>query len=263
MLNAEYIADRTPSLGDTYRGDCPECGGKSTFTLSNIEGTAIWNCYKAACKVGGKTRVGVRARDMMKRMETDAPLTAFVLPDNIVRSSPEISVFRRKWNLTNDKLDLRYDVLDNRIVFPVVSNGIIVDAVGRSTWNKSYMKWKRYGNVKLPYTYGSGDTAVIVEDAISAAVVGMHTTLVGLALLGTSVTAECKDYIKNKYSNVIVALDPDARSKAISIRMELTSSLKSTKVLSLQDDLKYMNSHDLNTLKRMSDETQSSSNNIL
>ena len=62
-------------------------------------------------------------------------------------------------------------------------DGRMVDATG-SLIGKRLPKWKRYGKSGLPYTYGCGKVAVVVEDCVSAAVVG-YGSFVGVALLGT------------------------------------------------------------------------------
>jgi len=253
MLSVRYIAENTPSIGDSLRMDCMECGGKSTFTISNLDGTVVWNCYKASCKVGGSTRVGVRAADVLRRSEQAMNAEAFKLPAQIVSPTSEVHKFAERWKISVDRLDLRYAFIDSRVVFPIRKNGIVVDAIGRSLWANSPMKWKRYGKEKYPYVHGTGSVAVLVEDAISAAVVSEVTNAVGVGLLGTSVSRECKEYL-NAYCNVVIALDPDARSKALTIRKELMGTHNCT-VVSLRDDLKYRDQHDLNLIGEKVDAT--------
>ena len=254
MLSAKFIAENTPNSGDSLRMDCVECGGKSTFTISNLDGTVIWNCYKASCKVGGSTRVGVRAADVLRRSEQAENAEAFKLPAQIVSPTAEVHKFAERWKLSVDRLDLRYACIDSRVVFPIRRNGIVVDAIGRSLWANSPMKWKRYGKEKYPYVHGTGSVAVLVEDAISAAVVSELDDIVGVALLGTSVSRECKEHL-NTYTNIVIALDPDARSKALTVRKELMGKHNCT-VISLRDDLKYRDQSDLNLIKGKRDEMQ-------
>ena len=64
-----------------------------------------------------------------------------------------------------------YDVKEDRVVFPIMHNNKMVDATGRALM-KRLPKWKRYGNSGLPYTFGCGKVAVVVEDCVSAAIVG-------------------------------------------------------------------------------------------
>jgi len=247
MLSAKYIAENTPHSGESLRLDCVECGGKSTFTITNLDGTVVWNCYKASCKVGGSTRVGVRAADVLRKNEQTDENTKFVLPSQIVSATTEVHTFAEKWKISVDSLDLRWAIIDNRVVFPIRRHGIIIDAIGRSLWPNSPMKWKRYGKEKYPYVQGVGDTVVLVEDAISAAVVSEIDRCIGVALLGTTVSRECAAFV-SQFTNVVIALDPDARSKALTIRKEFMSKHKCT-VVSLRDDLKYRDPFDLNLIR--------------
>ena len=141
-----------------------------------------------------------------------------------------------------------YDIREHRVVFPVIHNGITVDATGRAL-GKRIPKWKRYGNSGLPYVYGCGKVAVVVEDCVSAAVVGgdRHT---GVALMGTSMSNEQRQYL-TQFSTAIVALDPDASKKTIAIAKELRSVVDNVKVLRLQDDIKYRQKKDMDALNEL------------
>jgi hypothetical protein len=133
-------------------------------------------------------------------------------------------------------------------VFPVVHKGITVDATGRAL-GKRLPKWKRYGNCRLPYVHGCGKVAVVVEDCISAAVVG-EDRYTGVALMGTSMSNEQKQYLA-QFSTAIVALDPDALQKTLTIAKELRSAVDNVKVLRIQDDLKYRNTKDMDALNKL------------
>ena len=138
------------------------------------------------------------------------------------------------------------DVKENRVVFPIVHNGVIVDATGRSL-GKRLPKWKRYGKSNLPYTFGCGKVAVVVEDCVSATLVG-DDVLVGVAVLGTSLSESHKEYL-SQFSTTIIALDPDALPKTLSFAKELRGHVDNVKVLKLKDDLKYLNKEDIDKLK--------------
>ena len=112
-------------------------------------------------------------------------------------------------------------------------------------------KWKKYGKSGLPFSYGLGKVAVVVEDCISASVVG-RDEFVGVAVLGTSLSESHKKYL-SQFSTVIVALDPDALPKTVAFSKELRGHVNDVKVLRLTDDLKYRNETDINNLKRMGD----------
>jgi hypothetical protein len=144
-----------------------------------------------------------------------------------------------------DKLNIHYDVKDKRVVFPVEHNDIIVDAVGRSV-TKLLPKWKRYGKSNLPFVHGCGRVAVVVEDCVSASVVGSDV-LVGVAVLGTSLSESHKRYLM-QFSTAIIALDPDALTKTLAFAKELRGYVPDVRVLRLIDDLKYRNPNDISNL---------------
>ena len=82
------INDITLTNGDTKRMDCPECGGRKTFTITNNMGSLIWNCYKAGCHVSGGKRVHLTADDIRKSLGSVAEEThsiTFDKPEWIVK----------------------------------------------------------------------------------------------------------------------------------------------------------------------------------
>jgi len=154
----------------------------------------------------------------------------------------------REWQIDPIELNLLYDVKETRVVFPVYKDNKIVDAIGRSLKNR-LPKWKKYGNSGLPFSFGCGKVAVVVEDCVSAAVVGSDV-LVGVAVLGTSLSEIHKKYI-SQFSTAIIALDPDALPKTLSFAKELRGHVKDVRVLKLKDDLKYNNTEDFNNLNNL------------
>ena len=174
----------------------------------------------------------------------------FVLPDFIVpaRDRDDLVSWSCDWGLDYTKLKLMYDAKEKRVVFPIVHNNKIVDATGRAL-TKRLPKWKRYGSSSLPYTCGQGNVAVVVEDCVSAAVVGGEK-FVGVALLGTSLLESHKRYL-TQFSSTIVALDPDALPKTLSFAKELRGHVNDVRVLKLTDDLKYRNKIDFVNLNKL------------
>ena len=133
MIN---VNDYDVSDGETQRMDCPVCRGKNTFSITNNMGDLVWNCYKVSCTVSGSTRVGMSIDDIkarFKKIDTVDDIE-FELPEYVVQRSGGLYMNRwcDRWGLNADKLGLMYDVKEDRVVFPVVHNGKIVDATGRS-----------------------------------------------------------------------------------------------------------------------------------
>tara|TARA_E500000318_G_scaffold18959_1_gene19759 strand:+ start:1549 stop:2313 length:765 start_codon:yes stop_codon:yes gene_type:complete len=253
MYNNIYniINDITLYVGESKRINCPTCKGYKTFTISNVNGNLIWNCYKVSCSVSGSKRVGMSPDDIKNmQIRKDIVQQDFVLPDFIVpaRDRDDLVSWSCDWGLDYTKLKLMYDAKEKRVVFPIVHNNKIVDATGRAL-TKRLPKWKRYGSSSLPYTCGQGNVAVVVEDCVSAAVVGGEK-FVGVALLGTSLLESHKRYL-TQFSSTIVALDPDALPKTISIAKQLRGHVPDIKVLRLEEDLKYSNETDMKKLGDM------------
>jgi hypothetical protein len=247
----EYINELSLTNGDTKRLNCPVCNGYKTFTVTNNMGSLVWNCYKVSCSVSGGTRVHLTADDIRKSLGSVAEEThavAFDKPDHLVVDYSMVQNFCRDWCLNPKELGLLYDVREDRVVFPVMQGKTMVDGTGRSLGGR-LPKWKKYGNSGLPYTWGYGKTAVVVEDCVSAAVVGgiENGGLVGVAVLGTSLSDMHKQYL-SQFSAAIIALDPDALPKTLQFRKELRGYVDDVKVLRLNDDLKYQNETDLENL---------------
>jgi len=244
-----HASDFDIANGETKRMNCPECNGYKTFTVTNNMGSLVWNCYKVSCRVSGGTRVHLTVDDIQKGFKgsVEAPQTAFDLPQYIVQRSGGLYMNRwcAKWDIDAEELGLMYDVKEDRVVFPVIHDGKIVDATGR-TLTKRIPKWKRYGNSGLPYVSGHGKVAVVVEDCVSAAVVG-YGSFVGVALLGTSLQDSHKRYLA-QFSTAVIALDPDALPKTLQMAKELRGHVSDVRVLRLDDDIKYRNPTDMDKL---------------
>ena len=170
------------------------------------------------------------------------------MPDYIVSHGyrKEVMNFCELWDIEIDEVDLLYDVKESRVVFPIKKDGKIVDATGRSIYNK-LPKWKRYGNSDLPYSFGCGSVAVVVEDCVSAVVVGSDV-YAGVAVLGTSLSESHKRFL-SQFSTAIIALDPDALPKTLAFAKDLRTYVKDVKILKLKDDIKYRLKEDEDNLK--------------
>jgi|TARA_R110000772_G_scaffold24808_1_gene65067 hypothetical protein len=242
------VSDIDIPAGHTKRMNCPVCKGVKTFTVTNNMGSLVWNCYKASCGTKGGTRVHMTVADI-KRGFGDAEKFAeekFTLPEYVVPYTSDVAEWAWElYGLDATELDMMYDVKEHRAVFPVVHSGIMVDATGRSLGNR-LPKWKRYGKSSLPYVYGYGKVAVVVEDCVSAAVVGSDVWC-GVAVLGTSLSESHKRYL-SQFSTAIIALDPDALPKTLAMAKELRGYVDNVRVLRLTDDLKYRNPTDFNNL---------------
>ncbi len=247
MINIyEYVKQLNVENGTSQRLTCPMCRSYKTFTVTNNMGSLLWNCYKASCDVKGTSRVHLSAEDIRNMKNVSQVVTSFEMPEYITPRKHQIVDWCNKWGLDVDALELQYDVKENRVVFPIKDNGRIVDATGRSILNR-LPKWKRYGSSDLPFSFGCGSIAIVVEDCISAGVIGSDV-YVGVAVLGTSLLDSHKTFL-SQFSTAIIALDPDALPKSFAFAKELRSHVKDVKILRLKDDLKYRKKEDLYNLK--------------
>ena len=239
--------------GETKRMTCPVCKSKEkTFTITNNMGQILWNCYKVSCSLSGGKRVHLTSDDIRKSLGSFAQDTVelpFELPEYVTPhdNNQDVLKFANTYELDIELVELMYDVKDHRVVFPIVHEGKIVDATGRSL-DKRLPKWKRYGKSDLPYTQGYGTVAIVVEDCVSAAVVGTVSDVhVGVAVLGTSLSESHKRYL-SRFSTAVVALAPDALPKTLAFVRELKTHVPDVRALRLTDDLKYRNPQDLDSL---------------
>ncbi len=248
----EFVKDLNIPMDETRRLNCPVCNSYKTFTATNNMGSLVWNCYKISCSLSGTARVRLSVDDI-KSVSAKREVTTddtFEMPEYIVphNNRNNLVSFCERWKLDADELNLQYDVKDDRVVFPIEHNGKLVDATGRSL-GKLLPKWKRYGNNPLPYTYGCGKVALVVEDCVSACVSNsnIHT---GVAILGTSLSEDHKKYL-SQFSTAIIALDPDALPKILQFARELRAYTPDVRVLRLKDDLKYRNEEDIYNLYKL------------
>ena len=248
----EFVKDLNIPMDETRRLNCPVCNSYKTFTATNNMGSLVWNCYKISCSLSGTARVRLSVDDI-KSVSAKREVTTddtFEMPEYIVphNNRNNLVSFCERWKLDADELNLQYDVKDDRVVFPIEHNGKLVDATGRSL-GKLLPKWKRYGTNPLPYTYGCGKVALVVEDCVSACVSNsnIHT---GVAILGTSLSEDHKKYL-SQFSTAIIALDPDALPKILQFARELRAYTPDVRVLRLKDDLKYRNEEDIYNLYKL------------
>ena len=246
------ISDMNVPVGTTVRTKCPSCGQR-TFTVTNNMGSLVWNCFRMSCDLKGGTRVRMSVDDIRTQLSDVERFAGaeFDVPEFLVPANHDVITWASDtYGLDAAELGLLYDVREHRAVFPIMHEGKIVDATGRAL-GKRLPKWRRYGKSGLPYTHGCGNVAVVVEDCVSAAVVG-GGNFVGLAVLGTSLSDAHKKYLA-QFSTAVIALDPDAVRKTLLMAKELRGHVNDVRVLYLTDDLKYRNPTDMKNLADIGD----------
>lgn len=66
QIARDHASDMTTH--GNYRGDCPVCGGRKTFTATVDMGTLKYNCYKLGCDVGGVFDTDMTAAEIKAHM---------------------------------------------------------------------------------------------------------------------------------------------------------------------------------------------------
>ena len=227
--------------GQTRRIDCPFCGGYKSMGISNNEGRRVWNCFKASCGIRGSQSVGMTREGLRRRAEglsvsrarSGAPLPT-MLSDP--KHHPEALSYLKSVNsleaYETGLVDIKYSPALKRVLY-MMPDG----AVGRTLINEK-PKWKNFGDTTGILRIGSGDTAVVVEDAASAASVSRFSFCSGCALLGTNVSSLQRAQLV-RFNNVIIALDKDASRKAIGLKSKLEGRVN-TRIVFIEEDLKWL-----------------------
>ena len=68
----------------SYRGDCPVCGGRSSFSANMTDaGEVAWICFKASCKEKGRADVPRSVEQITKYLLSNKPdvYNNFEVPD--------------------------------------------------------------------------------------------------------------------------------------------------------------------------------------
>lgn len=247
MQIRDFIKDLPVPPGTKKRFDCPSCGGKKTLSVSEEFGKRVFNCYKASCSIHGAVEGGAASVDsLLSRVRGSTSRYSFDIPRHF--TSVDRTSYAWKWlmrfpacvvAIERGLVEVRYDPRQNRVVFQY-GLGNYIGCVGRALARGVTPKWHRYDKYPIPGMYGSSSvsTAVLVEDAVSAAAVAATGEYVGVALLGTSIQQGFTAWAK--FDKMIVALDKDASGKALKMHRAL-NWFKPTSVCLLDQDLKCYN----------------------
>ena len=241
----EFVETLNLKNQEVYRGDCPVCDNKNTFSVKNMGDAILYNCFHADCGIKGKIKGEVSKSSFRQEKKVWNTNSSFAIPSHFVEvtRSKSAVLYLKKYNcmdaVDKKKVSVMYDIKQNRIVFLIKDYADkIIDAIGRSLDKNSKVRWLRYGKSTNPFI-GNGEidknVVVIVEDCASACAVSCGFS--GLALLGTNLTNSTLSIIKNKWSRAIICLDKDATDKALKMSDRLSFYLQ-TDMKMLERDLK-------------------------
>ncbi len=246
----EYIKQLEIPSNTRVRMDCPFCLNKNTFYINTEDFKINWGCYHASCKIGGNTERQLSPEDVTNFLELSSSVKtderqqkSWTIPRHFtnIQSSQKCFSYVKENNCYPAYIEglasIYFDPRKDRAVFIVKNKGEPVSAVGRSLNPVIMPKWFNYNKNNIPFSCGTDDTAVVVEDCASAcAVSSIHT---GIALLGTALKEEYAIYLAKNFKKVIIALDRDATKKAFDLSKGLRY-LIDTEVKVLDEDLKYL-----------------------
>lgn len=237
--------------GKSYTIDCPFCQGKKKFSITNNDGTILWNCYKASCNARGAYRKGMTLELVKRRLERPTERLSEYIDRRIrekslylgkpvppILSKPDNHTRVMDYLIDNHALEayqsglikIRFTPSDNRVLF-FTDDGY--GAVGRALDDRK-PKWMTYGETGGVITVGNGPTAVIVEDVPSACAVGVIEGYTGVAILGTNMSTKQKQSVK-VFKNCAIVLDNDAKKKALVLLQQLQGTLPCTVKFTTKD----------------------------
>ena len=247
--------------GQRYRGQCPSCHRSNTFTAEKKNGRVVYNCYSIHCSLSGAREVGLVLDDIRtgRKYEkvsfrsssvfVEEKPTPFTLPESFVdvSYSVEAVAWLQRFNcweaVQEGSVEVRYDLLRNRVVFLITRDGVCYGASGRSLDSGSLYKWYNYSNSPyIFYAHNSREntrrSVALVEDCASGCSVVRVCN--AYSLLGTNLTQfTIKEIVDKGFEIVYIGLDPDARGKQLKLLSQLRPFVNA-KIVNFPDDPKYL-----------------------
>ena len=98
------------------RVNCPSCGGYGTFTATRVDGSILYNCYKAGCSVSGKKDVVGSSKYVREKSIISAETNKyeFEMPEHFSIYFPKKMIkYCNENNIDTSKVQLYYDVKQN------------------------------------------------------------------------------------------------------------------------------------------------------
>ena len=244
------IQELNVGLGQSYRGDCVFCLNRNTLSVRHENGRLVWNCFHANCTAKGMTDSELRAEDLDKFINPSKtePSKEFVIPKHFVTvfGNNKAREYLESFGISDTEARLMYDVKQNRLVFLVEDNGMVVGAVGRMLhpYSNTAPKWYKYGTPPVPFIVGTNKyVGFIVEDCISACKVAI-SGFTGIALMGTSIPDNFVSPIVDRIDRAFVCLDRDATEKSFKLR-DCLSHVIPTQIKMIDKDLKWLSVEEL------------------
>lgn len=222
------LAASSLAYDETSNDECPVCKGKK-FYVTRIQQGILYCCHRASCGIKGfVSSMGSEAIKSMKPTTKQAnPYTRDTtrLPDDV------LSMLCEKFNMIPAHFaseHWRWNEETQRVIQPIYDERGYEIGVGARAYPelgeydgpKEITYWNNIDCPKYHYprrNTGTG-TLVLVEDRTSANRLSYTGGVDCVALLGTHMSADVVAAIASlDYPRVVIALDDDARDKAISM----------------------------------------------
>tara|TARA_R110001592_G_scaffold233057_1_gene490547 strand:+ start:376 stop:1134 length:759 start_codon:yes stop_codon:yes gene_type:complete len=224
--------------GDSKVITCPFCYIEKKLSISKIDGQLKWYCFRASCSgrgiYSGRRSLTAAKNYLAGKVKTQAkfrrPLPS--ITTSIYNHPPAVEYLTQVNSLAaveQGYIKVRYCPSEDRVLFYFGAG-----AVGRSL-RAFGPKWVTFGEIESGVSVGVGETAVLVEDVPSACSVSRVPGLVGVALLGTTLTNNIKKTL-TRWSSVYLVLDKDASIKSVRCKV----NTRSVKIRITDTDLKHL-----------------------
>ena len=232
---------------------CPFCDNahpyKPSMSVTRVDGGLLYNCFRATCGTSGYH--GSMPSSMMVRdKEAKTDTNPMLMPTRHL-TAEETVFLSGAYDLTVEEIEnneIRWLKYAKGIVMPLYTTSGAIFGYNTKYWNKDkyksvLYKQSNYPNLHWAYAHdmeASGwGKIIIVEDQLSAIRVSRFGQ--GVALLGTQMNEDkIVELAKYRPEEVIIALDPDATSKAVDIQQKYALSFKKLRVAPLSSDPKDM-----------------------
>lgn len=238
------------------RGDCPKCGGKNTYTEWMDGATLKYNCYRQSCTHRGRKRMRELTKDDINSMVSNANAasnTEFIPPlhwtlwDSNDNCTELLETYDTAGAIDAYNIPCWYDPKMHRLVLGLQWEDKLYGAIGRKLTGGVGPKWYVYKRMSdamfcAPCVQHS-DTLLLIEDAFSALRAAPYVN--AKALLSTSINASMISMLGTKWKRVIVALDPDAAKKNLSIQHRLQAYYDNVRIEPIKKDIKYFSDYEL------------------
>lgn len=241
----------------TRNTTCPACGGRGKFSVTRLQHSVVWNCFKLECPVKGGE-------------PTSAALTPAPLKQTKLKpyTKPLLPLGHRDWKYFSDRFGLDHKLVetqvalsdDDRYVFTI--NNMLGYCAGyvvrEPVWSGIECPRKGTGQGPKAVTYMHADVPIqswytslatrrliLVEDMLSAMKIKQHGQS-AVALLGTQLDArKARQLSQWRPDEVIIALDEDATEQAFKLARKWGLAFPKVRVAILEQDIKDTDNDDV------------------